>query len=109
MKHIACSDSGMEFLPAAKRIIVAGMTIRAVAIVRRSAWNPTLYQTGPCQYTTISKEFETLTSLFSNGVPGMGTRALTGNDSGCSDILIAMNKASWKNIEPGASLRDFPD
>ena len=30
---------------------------------------------------------ETLTSLFSMGVPLMGTRAFTGNDSGCSGIL----------------------
>ena len=28
-----------------------------------------------------------LTSLPSNGVPGMGTRAFTGKDSGCSGML----------------------
>lgn len=28
-----------------------------------------------------------LTSFFSRGVPGIGTRALTGNDSGCSGRL----------------------
>lgn len=28
-----------------------------------------------------------LTSFFSNGVPGIGTRALTGKDSGCSGML----------------------
>lgn len=35
---------------------------------------------------------ETLTSLFSMGVPLMGTRAFTGNDSGCSGILYAPGK-----------------
>ena len=88
MKQKACSDSAIVFLPAAKRIIVAGMTIRAVAIVRRSVWIPTFY-TGSLRYT-MSKNFKLPTSLFSNGVPGMGTRALTGNDSGCSGMLIGI-------------------
>ena len=43
MKHRTCSDSGMVFLPAANRMIVAGITIRAVAIVRTRAWYPVLY------------------------------------------------------------------
>lgn len=42
MKHIACSDSASVFLPAARRIIVLGSTIRAVAIVRTSMWYATL-------------------------------------------------------------------
>ena len=38
MKHMACSDSLNFCLPAASRIIVVGMTIRAVAIVRTRVW-----------------------------------------------------------------------
>ena len=33
------------------------------------------------------KQKQTLTSFFSSGVPGIGTSALTGNDSGCSGML----------------------
>lgn len=84
MKHIACSDSASVFRPAARRIIVCGRTIRAVAIVRMRVWYGTrcmIYQ--PMQDSdTIN-----LTSLFSKGVPGIGTRALTGKDSGCSGML----------------------
>lgn len=36
MKHIACLDSSSVCLPAARRMIVVGRTIRAVAIVRSS-------------------------------------------------------------------------
>ena len=35
---------------------------------------------------TYTKECEP-TSFFSNGVPGMGTSAFTGKDSGCSGML----------------------
>ncbi len=38
MKHIACSDSESVFRPAAKRMIVVGSTIRAVAIVLTKVW-----------------------------------------------------------------------
>lgn len=38
IKHIACSDSASVFLPAARRIMVLGRTIRAVAIVRIRVW-----------------------------------------------------------------------
>lgn len=38
MKHIACSDSFSFCLPAASRMMVVGMTIRAVAIVRTMVW-----------------------------------------------------------------------
>ena len=69
MKHIACSDSESVCRPAARRIIVEGRTIRAVAIVRIKV----------CEETG---------SLPSMGVPGIGTRALTGKDSGCSDMLF---------------------
>lgn len=38
MKHIACFDSSSVCLPAAKRMMVWGRTIRAVATVLRSVW-----------------------------------------------------------------------
>ena len=38
MKHIACSGSARVFLPAARRMMVVGKTIRAVAIVRTKVW-----------------------------------------------------------------------
>ena len=34
MKHMACSDSARVFRPAASRMIVVGIAMRAVAIVR---------------------------------------------------------------------------
>lgn len=39
-----------------------------------------------------------LASLDSIGVPGIGTRALTGNDSGCSGMLkqLINNYGAWK-------------
>lgn len=43
-------------------------------------------------------EFETCvsqhTSFFSNGVPGIGTRAFTGKDSGCSGMLVMISQMS---------------
>lgn len=38
MKHIACSASLSVCRPAARRMIVDGITMRAVEIVRRSVW-----------------------------------------------------------------------
>lgn len=38
MKHIACSDSVNFCLPAASRIMVVGIAMRAVAIVRTIVW-----------------------------------------------------------------------
>jgi hypothetical protein len=38
------------------------------------------------------------TSLFSRGVPLIGTRAFTGNDSGCSGILQASGKRTCRVI-----------
>ena len=68
MKAMACSVSLNSCRPAARRMMVLGRTIRAVAMVRRTVW--------------------TLTgSLPSRGVPGIGTSVLTGKDSGCSGIL----------------------
>jgi len=43
MKHIACSASASVFLPAANRMIVEGMAIRAVAIVRMRVWIATRF------------------------------------------------------------------
>jgi hypothetical protein len=48
--------------------------------------------------------------LFSRGVPLMGTRAFTGNDSGCSDILRAPRKAYVKPLgKAWNALGGFPD
>lgn len=66
--------------------MVVGRTIRAVAIVRTRVW----YGTGYSAQTFKRKANWTatlLTSFFSKGVPGIGTKALTGNDSGCSGML----------------------
>lgn len=38
IKHITCCDSSKVCRPAARRMIVVGSTIRAVAMVRRSVW-----------------------------------------------------------------------
>ena len=43
MKHIACSDSAKVFRPAARRMIVVGIAMRAVAIVRIKVWYGTGY------------------------------------------------------------------
>jgi hypothetical protein len=86
IKHMACCGSARVFLPAARRIMVVGRTIRAVAIVRTRVW----YGTGYSAQTFKRKANWTatlLTSFFSKGVPGIGTKALTGNDSGCSGML----------------------
>lgn len=40
-----------------------------------------------------------LTSLFSSGVPGIGTSALTGNDSGCSGMLSIAR--TFSTLRPG--------
>lgn len=86
MKHIACCVSSSVCLPAARRMIVAGITTRAVDIVRRMVWNGTGY--GAREFHVSSKENVChRTSLSSSGVPLMGTRAFTGKDSGCSGML----------------------
>src|ERR1700761_8881453 len=82
-KHMACSDSARVFLPAASRMMVFGSTMRAVAIVRRRTW----YFTGWYGIGLVQNMHENRTSFPSNGVPLMGTRALTGKDSGCSGML----------------------
>lgn len=52
MKHMACCDSARVFLPAARRIMVVGRTIRAVAMVRTKVW----YGTGWCVETFSRKD-----------------------------------------------------
>ncbi len=85
MKHIACSDSLKVFLPAARRMIVLGMAMRAVAIVRTSD----VHGNGLLSIVSEAPKSQPteFTSFPSRGVPGIGTRALTGNDSGCSGML----------------------
>lgn len=82
-KHIDCSDSVNVCRPAASRIMVFGNTIRAVAIVRRTVW----YGTGYVLSGRYLSDQTTHTSFSSRGVPGIGTSAFTGKDSGCSGML----------------------
>jgi len=81
---MACSVSEKVCRPAAKRMIALGRTIRAVATVRNTVCTDTGYD-----HQSHSPRGDIwLTSFFSKGVPSMGTRVLTGKDSGCSGSLI---------------------
>lgn len=66
LKHRICSASLMVVLPAAIRMMVAGITTRAVAMVLRMASKLMRFRFGSSP----------------SGVPLIGTRALTGKDSG---------------------------
>lgn len=85
MKHIACSASERVCRPAAKRMIVEGIAIRAVAMVRSKVWCATRYKRS--SDLLLRRTRMLITSFFSRGVPSIGTKAFTGNDSGCSGML----------------------
>ena len=54
-------------------------------------------------------EVTSLTSLSSSGVPSIGTKALTGKDSGCSGMLALCERHTAQRRRVVYSLRNLPN